>query len=111
MNHLIDIYNSVLEAIHEAFGYEEKWVTIPIEDRREYYWTLYENKDGSGKVKYSHREHSEPDDLYTDEIFKQESLPQWVYRIDNYTMICVDTNLDGNKFLAIYDNEKEFAKD
>lgn len=111
MDNLVRIYTDVLEAIYEAFGYEEKWVTIPIEDRREYYWTLYENKDGSGDVRYSHWVCPEPDDLYSDVIFKQESLPQCVYRGDTHTMICVDTKVDGNKYLAIYDNEKEFTHD
>ncbi len=30
-----------------------------------------------------------------------------VYRGQDYTMISVDTHVDGNKFLQIFDNKKE----
>jgi hypothetical protein len=46
-------------------------------------------------------------DYYSNEIYTQRFLPKWVYRGEKYTMICVDTHTDGNKFLQIFDNEKE----
>lgn len=35
------------------------------------------------------------------------NLSKWVYRGEMYTMIVVDTQTDGNKFLRIFDNAKE----
>lgn len=39
---------------------------------------------------------------YTDKGF----LPKWVYEGLEFTMVVVDTHIDGNKFLAVYDNKK-----
>ena len=44
---------------------------------------------------------------YEDEIYTQRFLPKWVYRGEDYTMVCVDTHTDGNQFLRIFDNLKE----
>jgi hypothetical protein len=49
----------------------------------------------------------EAGEYYSNEIYTQRFLPKWVYRTDDYTMICVDTHVDGNKFLQIFDNAKE----
>src|SRR6478752_5988412 len=46
-------------------------------------------------------------DYYSDPIYTNRHLPKYVYRGAEFTMICVDTQIDGNKFLAIYDNSKE----
>lgn len=46
-------------------------------------------------------------DYYEDEIYTQRHLQEWTHRGDEHTMICVDTNTDGNKFLHIFDNDKE----
>lgn len=45
--------------------------------------------------------------IYECQIYTQRFLPKWVYRADELTMICVDTQTDGNKFLMIFDNAKE----
>lgn len=44
---------------------------------------------------------------YTAEIYTQRFLPKWIYRTDNHTLVCMDTHVDGNKFLGIFDNNKE----
>lgn len=48
--------------------------------------------------------------MYSNEIYTQRFLPKWVYRGKDYTMICVDTHTDGNKFLQIFDNSKEIRE-
>lgn len=106
----LNAYRKLLKEIHEYFGYKEDWVVIPIEDRREFYWHIEGAEDG-GEVQY----HEKPltADLvedgahYEDSIYTQRFLPKWVYRAEKYTMICVDTHTDGNKFLAIFANDKE----
>ena len=107
----LDDFLKLKHEIFNYFGYVENWVSIPIDDRREMYWQLNQNNNGSGEVVY----HDEPltndcvedGHCFTDEIYTQRFLKKWVYRGEDYTMICVDTHTDGNKFLAIYDNNKE----
>jgi len=105
----LDKYFKLQEEIYKYFGYVEDWVAFPIDDRREYWWRL------QGKVFLEGVEFSKTktglidksDDYYVDSIYKQRFLSKWVYEGKDYTMICVDTQTDGNKFLAIYDNKKK----
>ena len=48
----------------------------------------------------------EDGNFYTEEIYKQRFLPKWVYLGKDFTMICCDTQVDGNKFLRVFDNAK-----
>ena len=112
----IDQYFLLMEQIHEAFGYAEDWVVIPMDDAREYVWCLngLYDKDGefqTGEVRFAETfedlNDEERGNYYSNEIYTQRFLPKYVYRTEDYTMICVDTHTDGNKFLQIFDNTKE----
>ena len=78
-------------------------------------WRLDQDDDGSGTVTYAMAIEDMPEsqydetkkNYYEDQIYTQRFLPKWVYRAEDYTMISVDTQCDGNKFLAIFDNTKE----
>jgi hypothetical protein len=106
---LLDRYFGLQEKIYQYFGYVEDWKVIPLADRTEYYWSLC--GEGPGYVRYAHNEHELFHDdgkaLYEDIIYTQRFLPKWVYRGADFTMVCVDTQVDLNKFLAVYDNAKE----
>jgi hypothetical protein len=106
---LLDDYFKLQKEIYEYFGYEEDWLAIPLDDRREFYWKL--EGDVPGNVYYAETveklNDTEAGEFYEDEIYTQRFLPKWVYRAKDYTMIVVDTHTDGNKFLAVYDNTKE----
>ena len=109
---LLDKYFKLQQEIYDYFGYVEDWVVIPINDGRKYYWWLDQNDDGRGRVHFSEKQLSineilDGNELYGDIIYTQSFLPRWVYRGEDYTMICVDTRTDGNKFLEVFDNEKE----
>lgn len=105
----INAYFELLRTVHEYFGYKEDWVNIPLEDLRGNFWHL--TGEGPGYVLYS--EQSLTLDLidegthYEAEIYTQRFLPKWVYRGEKYTMVCMDTHTDGNKFLGIFENDKE----
>jgi len=94
------------EKIFDYFGYVEDWKVIPLDDRTEFYWMLDEE---GGTVKYAEtlEELTEDADYYEDAIYRQRFLPKYVYEGLEYTMISVDTQTDGNKFLAIFDNKKK----
>ena len=108
----LDEYIKLQKEIYEYFGYQEDWAVIPIDDARECYWELMEDGTGGGEVLF----HENKEDVversgnhYANIIYTQRFLPKWVYRGKDFTMICVDTHTDGNKFLQIFDNSKEIA--
>lgn len=106
----LEQYFKLQKEIYDYFGYKEDWVVIPIEDAREYYWWLSGEGRG-GEVKFAKEKQyvfeGTEKDGYSNEIYTQRFLPKWVYRGKDYTMICVDTHTDGNKFLQIFDNKLE----
>lgn len=105
---LLDNYLSLQEELFKYFGYVEDWVAIPVDDARKYYWHL--EGEGMGDcVCFADTEkelENEDGNYYSNEIYTQCFLKKWVYEGDKYTMICVDTHVDGNKFLQIFDNSK-----
>ena len=109
---LVDSYLESKQALFDYFGYVEDWVAIPIDDSRGIFWEL--TGEGHGDTVKYHEDAKELSDekedegnYYEDEIYTQRHLPKWVYRGKDMTMVCVDTCCDGNKFLRIFDNDKE----
>jgi hypothetical protein len=105
------LYFGLAKQIHEYFGYVEDWVSIPMEDNLAHYWMIV-GKEDNGTCVHSHypfckKSIEEGKDIYSGPIYTQRFLPKWVYRGEELTMVCVDTQTDGNKFLMIFDNEKE----
>jgi hypothetical protein len=108
----LERYFDLQEQIYDYFGYTEDWVAIPILDSRVYHWRIIGGESYGGKVVFS----ADADDLingegnnYSNSIYTQRHLPKWVYRGCDYTMICVDTHTDGNKFLQIFSNNLEMT--
>jgi len=107
MNELTNFFEAQAK-VYEYFGYVEDWVVIPLNDCRAYYW--YVDGEGPGTVHYADSEQDLLDqdgDYYVNDIYTQRFLKKWVYRGKDFTMICVDTHIDGNKFLSVFDNSKE----
>ncbi len=113
---LLDQYFELQNKIYEYFGYREDWVSIPIDDCRKYYWTI-NGTERNGEVVFAEGTTADEalkkiegeGEYYSNIIYTQRFLPKWVYRGENFTMICVDTQTDGNKFLSIFDNAKELS--
>lgn len=118
---LLDQFFDLESKVHEYFGYVEDWVKIPLEDSREYYWYLdqfnevhmAESKDNLQTIIDNNGDYNiegvESSDYYTSPVYTQRFLPKWVYETDEFTMISVDTQTDGNKFLSIFDNAKRLT--
>lgn len=108
---LLNEYFKLQKEIFDYFGYTEDWKVIPLDDATEYFWQLQQDEDGGGYVNFSETIEKLKDiyagEYYQHEIYTQRFLPKWVYRGEDYTMICVDTHVDGNKFLQVFDNTKE----
>jgi hypothetical protein len=123
---LLDDYFELQQEIYDYFGYREDWCVIPLDDCTDYYWRI-EGNEKNGSVWYSSSEQNQKmlvsnnfdydidgidsDDIFCNEIYTQRFLPKWVYRGKEYTMICVDTRTNGNKFLQIFDNKKELLEE
>lgn len=105
---LLDKYLSSKAEVFAYFGYVEDWVAIPLEDARKYYWRL--PSGDAGEVAHADTEGelvNEEGNYYVDEIYTQRFLPKWVYRGAEFTLVCCNPGVDGNKFLRVFDNAKE----
>lgn len=106
---LIGDYKNALQALYDHVGFKEDWVVYAIEDRTEMFWKI-SGTERDGEVIYHEDNqvvHDEDGQHYSDEIYTQRFYSKWVYRGTELTMIFVDTHTDGNKFFAVYSNEKE----
>ncbi len=104
LTELLDIQ----QKIFDYFGYKQDWRILPLDDARDYFWRLEGGETGA--VRFAETEEDlqgESEEYYENEIYTQRHLPKWVYRGEEYTMICVDTHTDGNQLLQVFDNAKE----
>jgi hypothetical protein len=106
LNDIINEYFDLQKKIHAAFGYKEDWKVIPLKDHRADYWLLKDDEVIYSDVKEAVEGDNE-DNLYSSEIYTQRFLPKYIYRHWKFTLVCMDTRVDGNKWLGIFDNEKE----
>lgn len=109
-NDLIENYNKALQAIYDHVGFIEDWVFYAIDDRTEMYWKVLERE-----VIYSEDKKSiikENGNYIVNKIYTQRFYNKYIYRGKELTMIFVDTKTetDGNKFFAIFDNDKEIKE-
>lgn len=95
---LLDDYLNLEKQIYEYFGYKEGWQRLPIEDCRHYYWTI--DQEEVLYAKFTMDLIKEEEKYFSADIYGE------VYETKDFTMILVDTNTDGNKFLQIFDNNK-----
>ena len=103
--------------VHEYFGYNEDWVTIPLHDLRGLWWFMRGAHDATGRggeVVFQHQpdedfdiKHVEDGNCISYTVYTQRFLPKWVFRGEDFTMISVATGVDGNKYLAIFSNDEE----
>lgn len=104
---LLDAEQAIRQEIFDYFGYKENWRVLPFDDSRDYYWRL--NNDNVEFAETLDRLNSDGD-YYSNEIYTQRHLDNHIYRGKDYTMMLVDTHVDGNQFLQIFDNSKEVSK-
>jgi hypothetical protein len=111
----ITTYFEAKEAVCQLFGYAEDWRVIPFDDRRGMYWMLTDGEGYDSKCVYSEEPLTEDSitdgKIYSGLIYTQRHLPKWVYRTENLVLVAVDTQIDGNKFLMIFEADKECTDD
>ena len=124
-------YFKLQKEIFDYFGYVEDWNVIPLEDKTDAYWSIKPEHIKSDQYVYKNtlyttdyldkhlelvkhdwnwEEAGVGDYCYSFEIYRNRFLPKSIYEGKEYTMITVDTHVDGNKFLMIFDNSKKVDK-
>jgi len=114
----IENYFNLAEEIHRYFGYKEDWKCIPMDNRIGDYWMVIhtektaEGEPAGGRYVYSHEPLTKESieagtSIYGGSIYTQRFLPKWVFRGKDMTMVSADTHTDGNKFLMLFENDKE----
>lgn len=104
---LLDNYFDLQRQIYEAFGYQEQWRVFPLDDSRHFFWRLDDVWVVFADTEEQLRSVA---DYYTNYIYTYRHLDQYVFTTEDLTMILVDTNTDGNKFLQVFDNAKRRDK-
>ncbi len=111
---VIEKLETARQELFKHFGYVEDWALIPVADETGWgWWFLTGDGSGGGDSVYFGQNSplvdgdEEGKGLYSCPIYTQIHLPKWVYRADDMTMICMDTQTDGNRVLGIFDNTKE----
>ena len=95
---LLKEYFSLQKEIYKYFGYVENWKLIPIVDDTDVYWYLGEDVIFFDYNKFDPKKVYDDDfNGYSNVIYTQRHLDQYVYARKEYTMICADTRTDGNK--------------
>ncbi len=109
MKELLEKYFALQEEIFKYFGYVEGWEAIPLDDNTDDCWMLTR-----GELEYVHspkpfiEESIETgSEIFSGVVYTTGHFPTGVYRGPEFTMICADTQTDGNKFLMIFANDKE----
>ena len=107
----IDKYFELQNAIFEHVGYREDWKVIPLDNHTDAYWFIT-GEGHNDKYCYSPKPLTKESveagvEIYGGNIYTQRFLPKWIYRGEQYTVVCADTQCDGNKLLLLFDNTKE----
>ncbi len=98
---LLSEYARLEQEILAHFNYEPQWREYLIRDYRDLWWGLV------GHTLYYQYENN----LATDEVLRQGNFctaeVRSVYHsADGHTMVCLDTNTDGNKYLGVFEDSK-----
>lgn len=106
---LMETFEKTRDALYEHVGFKESYAVCQIDDRTEMFWII--NKE-ENKVRFA----DEQTTLFSDEKFYEDEISglsfynKTIYRGKKYTMIIVNTHVDGNCFFAFYDNKKEIKE-
>lgn len=98
---LLNRYFALQQQIYDYFGYAPGGPLLPLEDNTEYYWTIDDDIVQFGESSVS-----------SEWQYDYVGLPGmlkggWIYPGDEFTLLVVDTEVSGNKVLAIFDNAKQ----
>ena len=101
-------FTSSRDELLGTFGVPDTWFTMYPEDHLSDYWFLM----GRHKVVASDQPFTEEsiekgDIIYVNDIFTYRDFSQYVWRKHGLVLISVDTRTDGNKYLGLFDEDRE----
>ena len=100
---LLDNYLDIQKKIYEHFGYSDDRGLLPISDLRQYFWRLM--------LDINHIRFSENTEAligeYTVFYDYYDEVDDVIYKTEEHTMILINPDYEGEKFLMIFDNKKE----
>lgn len=102
---ILDDYLRLQNEIYDYFNYHEGWKVFPIEDSRQYYWSVGQH---TGCLRFAMTEAeftTGNGDCYEENLCHSHGASA-IYPGQDYTLIVADTLYDGNIFLRIFDNRK-----
>ena len=106
---ILNGFFNLRKEIQDYFGYEEDWEVLPLSDEREMFWMIVEGK--TPFIIYSEKpitvESIADGDVVIGAIHGIHQTRRTAYRREDLVAIPVDTKWDGNKYLMIFDTEKE----
>lgn len=98
---LLKQYFEIENEIYEYFGFVQQWTIFPLSDETAHYWFVDNDKCYYNLEPFS-EENIEDGRHSSGVVMKKGILAK-----DDYTMIAIDTLCDGNRYLGIFDNEKQ----
>jgi hypothetical protein len=105
MSHkLVDAFNSAKQNLFDHVGYEQDGADYAIEDADLYYWEIDWRNIFYSDVKEDVKNISK---CYLGYLYYDACYPQSVFRGEDLTMIVVDTRVNNEIRLFVFDNKKE----
>ncbi len=105
---LIERFDNAKQDLYDHVGFKEDWVIYAIVNRTEMFWKITSNQKEVRFAETKKKFISTADSgYYFNEILTHRNYNKSIYRGKEFTMILVNTNIDGNKFFAFYSNDKE----
>lgn len=102
---IIKNYEQALQAIYDHVGFTEDWVVCPILDNTQYFWTIDGDLvDYASSIQELENEEGE---CYGGSIYRQHFYKKHVYGGKDFTLVFLDTQTDGMKYFALFDNSKK----
>jgi hypothetical protein len=103
---LLDQYFEIRQKIFDYFGYVEGYKVLPFEDRRDKFWRL---ELFTVEFADSEEQLNNEEEVFSAELY-YPNRENYIFAGEDYSIVCVDTRTDGNKFLCIFDNKKKRIK-
>jgi hypothetical protein len=118
IDEIVDDLFDARAKIFKHVGYVEQWHDMPFEDSRDHFWSVGSwgsqigfSPDREALIYWLEHEGDHGpfgDKLYSNEIYSgRHDAKDGIHRGAELTMICVDTNTDGNMFFQLFRNDHE----
>lgn len=103
----LEKYLELEEEIFKEFGYEQTWHRYPIQVETDSYWLvtgLYNEVYVYSPKPFSKKSIESGKEISSATI---QGLSTGMWKTETHTMVLLDTHVDGNIWLFVFDNEKE----